>query len=361
MIMLNKLLNIFHLFAHIAGNIFFSKKIKIFFITENANWIIRNICLQISEELFKQYGISSAIKTTAIGLHKKVIHFGSINTFHNKANDLLLHRSNKTVLSVFHILTNDKRLDYLAENQKKINIFHTACQKTKKKLISAGISEQKITVIPLGIDLSIFKAVAGEEKKQLRVKFNIPLDKIVIGSFQKDGTGWGEGLQPKLEKGPDIFIKVVEQISKTAPIFVLLTGPSRGYVKRNLEKLGIPYKHMGYLEELSMVAKYYRLLDFYLITSRIEGGPAAILESWASGIPVVSTNVGMVQDIAKDNVNILLNNDFSINDLANKSVKLINDDNLRKEIIANGLLEVQKYDWKNITRQYYEKIYAKMI
>ena len=54
--------------------------------------------------------------------------------------------------------------------------------------------------------------------------------------FSKDGEGWGEGLIPKLIKGPDIFIETVKQIKqKKLKIFILLLGPVRGFVKKELK------------------------------------------------------------------------------------------------------------------------------
>ena len=46
----------------------------------------------------------------------------------------------------------------------------------------------------------------------------------------------GRKVITKINKGPDLFVKSVEIISKEVPIVVLLTGPSRGYVKKELSK-----------------------------------------------------------------------------------------------------------------------------
>ena len=68
---------------------------------------------------------------------------------------------------------------------------------------------------------------------------------FVVGSFQKDGVGWGEGLEPKLIKGPDVLVAALEQVHAEAPgLVVLLTGPARGYVRQELDRLGIPYRHV---------------------------------------------------------------------------------------------------------------------
>ena len=100
----------------------------------------------------------------------------------------------------------------------------------------------------MGVDLKVFNPVDNEEQSKLKMEHGIPEGKILIGSFQKDGIGWGKGLEPKLIKGPDIFDKVAEKLSKNYPIFVVLVGPARGFVKRELEKRNIPYKDFGYLE-----------------------------------------------------------------------------------------------------------------
>jgi len=46
--------------------------------------------------------------------------------------------------------------------------------------------------------------------------------------------------------------------------------------------------------------KFYRALDALLITSHVEGGPYAPMEALASGVPVVSTPVGWMPQLAKD-------------------------------------------------------------
>ena len=84
--------------------------------------------------------------------------------------------------------------------------------------------------------------------------------------------------------------------NKGLPVYALLTGPSRGYVKEELKKNGIPYYH-SYVLELNDLVPLYQALDLYLITSREEGGPMGLMESMSCGIPVVTTNVGMAADV----------------------------------------------------------------
>ena len=110
-------------------------------------------------------------------------------------------------------------------------------------------------------------------------------------------------MDPKLIKGPDVFINCMNLLKSKIPnLQVLLTGPSRGYVKKKLNELKIPYQH-HYIKSYQDIQKFYHALDLYIIPSREEGGPRAQLESMACGIPLVTTNVGMSIDLVEHQVN----------------------------------------------------------
>jgi glycosyltransferase involved in cell wall biosynthesis len=170
-------------------------------------------------------------------------------------------------------------------------------------ILETGIHSDKVFRIPIGINLDYFQWTTPELKKEIRSKLGIPQSALVIGSFQKDGNGWGEGLEPKLIKGPDVFLKTVGILKDQMPeLFILLIGPARGYVKQGLEKLGIRYKHK-FLHNYTDIGLYYNALDLYIISSREEGGPKAVLESMASGIPLVTTRVGQAMDLVQHGEN----------------------------------------------------------
>jgi glycosyltransferase involved in cell wall biosynthesis len=136
-------------------------------------------------------------------------------------------------------------------------------------------------------------------REAARVALGLPADAFVVGSFQKDGIGWGEGLEPKLVKGPDVLVAALERARHDVPeLHVLLTGPARGYVRGGLERLGIPYRHL-LARSRSELARAYHTLDVCLVASRQEGGPKAVLESMASGIPLVTTRVGQATELVE--------------------------------------------------------------
>jgi glycosyltransferase involved in cell wall biosynthesis len=77
---------------------------------------------------------------------------------------------------------------------------------------------------------------------------------------------------------------------------MLLTGRARGYVRGELDRLGIPYVHHE-LASRNDIARAYHALDVYVVTARQEGGPKAMLEAMATGVPLVTTRVGQVSDV----------------------------------------------------------------
>ncbi len=166
-------------------------------------------------------------------------------------------------------------------------------------VLSAGVDPSSVFRIPLGVDLARFPLGDAEARRRARQELGLPASAFVAGSFQKDGVGWGEGLEPKLIKGPDVLVAALARLHEGIPeLVVLLTGPARGYVRRELELRGIPYRHVvaGSRAEF---ARAYRALDVYLVASRQEGGPKAALEAMACGVPLVSTRVGQVPDLVE--------------------------------------------------------------
>ena len=337
----------------------------LFYVIESANWSIKWDGKYITENL-NNHGLLRAKTTTAYkGIRNQIIHFGSRNLFlpdtWKKVNT-----GNKIVFTWFHGTDKDKSPGNLAmikalpEASKKADIVHTSCNLSKEKLVKWGVPDDKIVVIPLGVDLNLFKPVSEEKKKQIRKDTELPQDKIIIGSFQKDGVGWGEGLEPKWVKGPDVFVEVASKLKENYDIFVLLTGPARGYVKKELDKRGIQCKHI-FLRDYLKIPKYYNVLDLYLIASREEGGPKATVESMASGIPVISTKVGMARDLIKDDYDGFLTDIEDVDGLVKKASRVIEDRKLGDKLIANAMNTVKDYAWENVAMEYYTKIYSKLL
>ena len=170
-------------------------------------------------------------------------------------------------------------------------------------VLETGIAEEKVFRIPVGVDTTRFRLRDAASQSEARRALGLPESAFVVGSFQKDGVGWLDGLEPKLIKGPDVLLDVAARLRGRVPeLMLLLTGPARGYVMNGLDRLDVRYRQRR-LPDLDAVAAAYRAIDACLVTSRDEGGPKAVLESMATGVPLVTTRVGQAADLVVDGEN----------------------------------------------------------
>jgi glycosyltransferase involved in cell wall biosynthesis len=210
-------------------------------------------------------------------------------------------------------------------------------------ILEAGVQPERVFRIPLGIDLEHFPLVDDAARARAREALGLPASAFVVGSFQKDGVGWGEGLEPKLIKGPDVLIAVLERLRDALPeLVVLLTGPARGHVRQALERLSIPTWHVlaGSRPEL---ARAYHTLDAYVVTSRQEGGPKAVLESMAAGVPLVTTLVGQATELVVPGRNGLLVDVDDVEALVAALMSIHDDADLCAALRASGRDTAETY------------------
>jgi glycosyltransferase involved in cell wall biosynthesis len=193
----------------------------------------------------------------------------------------------------------DRAFETLTASPGRFAAIQVTHAEMRDLVLGAGVEASTVHVIPIGVDIEHFPVVDRTRRAAARSAFDLPAAAFVVGSFQKDGVGWGEGLEPKLVKGPDVLVASLARVHRDVPeLHVLLTGPARGYVRRELERLGIPYRHVlaGSRADLG---RAYHAVDVCLVPSRQDGGPKAVLESMASGIPLVTTRVGQATDLVE--------------------------------------------------------------
>ena len=200
---------------------------------------------------------------------------------------------NKKVVCTIHHIVEDK-FDYenFLARDKFVNAYHVPCEITKN--ILSKHTNKNITVLPYWY---VAKNWTKQSNKELlKSKYRLPIDKLLIGSFQRDTEG-SDLKSPKLEKGPDLFCDIIENLSLKP--HVILTGWRRNYVIIRLERKNISYSYFE-LADFKTMNDLYNCLDYYLITSRVEGGPQALLEGLASGVKVLSSKVGMSPEVLPD-------------------------------------------------------------
>ena len=168
------------------------------------------------------------------------------------------------------------------------------------------------TYVPYAVNAQKFYPYLEADKhrlKEIKKRYKIPDDKYLIGSFQRDTEG-GDLVTPKYIKGPDIFFQLIKAVyQEVKDIHVLLGGPRRFWLKRKLSEAQIPFTFVGETVDESeddievnildhdTVNALYNIIDVYVVASRLEGGPKAVLECAASKTKIISTDVGHAPDI----------------------------------------------------------------
>ncbi len=237
----------------------------------------------------------------------------------------------------------DECFELLRRHRERIDRIQVTHAEMHELVLSAGVAPERVFRIPIGIDLEHFPLVDPELRARARETLGLSPSAFVVGSFQKDGVGWGEGLEPKLVKGPDVFVAVAERVREQIPeLAVLLTGPARGFVRRELERRSIPCTHIV-ARSRGELSQAYRALDVYVVSSRQEGGPKAALEALASGIPFVTTRVGQAQELVEDGRNGLVCDIEDDEALAGSVVHFSEDESLREAVRVAGRRTAEEY------------------
>lgn len=230
---------------------------------------------------------------------------------------------NSKVICTYHHLDKDNKnineIEEFKELDKFVDEYHVISNKTKNVIQS--LTDKKITSIPLWINSQDWYFLPN--KSQLRKKYGCSDNDYLVGSFQRDTEG-NDLISPKLIKGPDLFVKIIKDMYlKNKNLKVILTGKRRQYVISELDKFKIPYKYFE-MVKTSQINELYNILDLYLVTSRLEGGPQAIVECGITKTPIISTNVGIAEQVlskesifdieklnyseARPNINVAFNN-----------------------------------------------------
>jgi len=144
-------------------------------------------------------------------------------------------------------------------------------------------------VIPLGFDLSPLAALTDADRRMARTALAIPDEARVVSTV-------GRLTAIKQHR---LFLDAAARVAaRDSRVLFLVAGDGelRGEMERAARELGIHdrTRFLGWRRDLSAI---YGATDVFLLTSRNEGTPVALIESLAAGVPGVSTDVGGVRDV----------------------------------------------------------------
>jgi rhamnosyl/mannosyltransferase len=159
--------------------------------------------------------------------------------------------------------------------------------------------------------------------------------------------------KPHSWKGLDKIIEAVkyyiQNFGESIELVVVGDGDYRGHYEKLAEKLKVEryVKFVG----TKLGKDYYsflrkaKILVVYPITSN-DGFPTVILDAWANLVPVIASNIGPLPYVIEDKKNGYLVEPGSPKELAEGINDLMHNENLRNELIRNGLYKVKDFTWE---------------
>jgi glycosyltransferase involved in cell wall biosynthesis len=204
--------------------------------------------------------------------------------------DLL--KEKKVVLTIHHIVPDkfdQQKYDEFRFRDQFVDVYHVPNNKTA--FMVRNLTNKPIYVIPYWYNEETWYP---EDKDEARISLGLPENKFIVGSFQRDTEG--NTNLPKLEKGPDLFCDFLEKLKDKKDLHVLLGGWRRGYIIERLKEMKIDYTFYE-TAPISVIRSMYNSCDLYVVASRFEGGPQAVLEAAATKVPIISRDVGIATEV----------------------------------------------------------------
>lgn len=155
-----------------------------------------------------------------------------------------------------------------------------------------GAPESLFHVIHNGIDQAAFHSEA--DTVQVRKRFNIPPLRTIVGIVANFSP----------VKDHALFLEIIDRLTARRAEVHFLTvgnGPLRERFERALDRRGLADRVTS-IKTLSELPDVYKLMSISVLCSKVEGFPNAVLESMATGTPVVAANVGGIPELIEDGV-----------------------------------------------------------
>lgn len=193
----------------------------------------------------------------------------------------------------------------------------------KQYLESQGIQGHKISVIPNGHDLDLFRP---DDKNTVRAKLSLPVHKFIMLTAGRLVT----------VKGQSDLIKSLPAILQHTPSVLLVIvgeGELRDKLMRLAKSLGVA-QYVIFTGHISSreLPHWLNSADLFVLPSLSEGRPNILIEAMSCGLPVVATRVGGITEMIRNNIDGILVPPKDPQSLATSIMPLISDPALRNRI-----------------------------
>jgi len=202
-----------------------------------------------------------------------------------------------------------------------------------------GLPEQKLAVIPNGVDVDMFNQKF--ERQEFRGRFASPNEKIVLFVGR---LVYEKGVQVLINSLPKILTSV------NAKLVIVGDGYMMDSLKRQAESMGLTNKVFltGFLDEQSL-RSLYKCADVCVVPSLYEPFGITALEAMAARVPVVVSDAGGLSEIIEHDVTGIKVYPDNPESLAWGITSVLLNPSQATRIQSNAYRKVMNtYDWSKI-------------
>lgn len=234
---------------------------------------------------------------------------------------------------------------YLA---RRVDVVMPVAEFIKREFIECGIPEEKIKVVPSGVDFALFsgggKKSAGKRKISGAEKNKQQFTVLYAGRFAQ-------------KKGIPHLLHAAELLKGEGIKFILAGGTPADNDYENIHAIIRSRGLGGIVETLPPIPyaelpRIYREADAFVLPSLIEPRAKVIWEAMAAGTPVIATAQGGVAETIEHGKNGLLVPPADGEAIAGAIRMLRNDRALGKRLAANGRRTAERFDWAEIAKMH---------
>lgn len=218
------------------------------------------------------------------------------------------------------------------------DFFITVSDNEKKVLVSYGIENTRIEVIPNGVDTEHFSDCSRIDSRLVKRRYILENFKVVVF------VGNMEYLPNK--EAAELIVSTIapKVIEKVHDVKFLIIG-------RHQQNFNVNSPNIFFTGVVDDVTKLLIPSDLAIAPLLHGSGTRLkVVEYFSAGLPVISTTVGVEGLDVCNGVDVIIEDD--VNNFASKIIELLEDEDRRTRIGSSArLLAMEKYDWRTITEK----------
>jgi glycosyltransferase involved in cell wall biosynthesis len=259
-----------------------------------------------------------------IGILNLFMRKGCLYNYHGLSFDNLFNNKIETAIYKF--------FNFYINLVKSYDLIIVPSEESKRRLQNENRFRIPIESYYVGMDINLLSEDLNTKLKQFFE--NLKNEYLIIGIVARID------IAKRIDNALRIYGELLKYTSKTT-LVILGDGDQTDEIKFLMNKMGLTSK-VHLLGFVPNARSYIKFFDIFLLTSDYEGFPISIWEAMASGIPIVSSDVGGVKEILENENCGYTYQVRNLNDATKRLLELVEDKSKRIHLGKNGFNAIRE-------------------